>query len=85
MSYNKIGDFMKKEFINVKFGNNLRKIREEHGYNQYDFAVDCQISEAYYGRIERGEHSTTILMAFKIAKQLGIPLVDLFKEIDKEK
>jgi len=74
---------MKKDPINQKFGNRLRILREEDGFNQYDFAFECQISEAYYGRIERGEHSITIVTAFKISKTLGVPIVELFKEIDK--
>lgn len=41
-------------------GLNIRKYREEQGYTQNDFAKECQISRAYYGRIERGEHSITV-------------------------
>ncbi len=46
--------------INEKTGLNIRKYREEQGYTQNDFAEECQISRAYYGRIERGEHSITV-------------------------
>lgn len=67
--------------INQKVGNNIRKLREDQGYNQMDFAEECQISRAYYGRIERGEHSITLEMLEKIAKTLGVLIVELFDGI----
>jgi len=73
---------MEKDKININFGNKLRKLREENGYKQYDFAFDCDISEAYYGRIERGEFSPSLKTINKIAKTLGIPISQLLKDID---
>ena len=73
---------MKKDKININFGNKLRKLREDNGYKQYDFAFDCDISEAYYGRIERGEFSPSLKTINKIAKTLGIPISQLLKDID---
>lgn len=67
--------------INIKFGNKLRKLREDSGYHQYDFAYECDISDAYYGRIERGEHSPSLEILEKISKVLGIPLSELLKNI----
>ena len=75
---------MKKEKLNVIIGNRIRKLREKNGYNQYDFAYECEISDAYYGRIERGEHSTSTIILYKITKTLGISLSDFFIEIEKE-
>ena len=48
---------MKRENINLQFGNVLRKIREGRCMTQEEFSAFCGISRAYYGRIERGEHS----------------------------
>ena len=67
--------------INEKIGLNIRRYREEQGYTQNDFAEECQISRAYYGRIERGEHSITIETCEKICKTLGITLKMLFENI----
>lgn len=67
--------------INEKIGLIIRKFREEQGYTQNDFAEECQISRAYYGRIERGEHSITLETCEKICKTLGITLKDLFLTI----
>ncbi len=67
--------------INFYFGNNLRKIRESKGYSQDDFASLCNISRAYYGRIERGEHSITLDRCALIAQALGIHISDLFLDL----
>ena len=67
--------------VNVDFGNNLRKIRKTRKIPQDKFAELCDISRAYYGRIERGEHSATIEICDKIARALGLHISDLFKEL----
>ena len=67
--------------INQIIGQKIRNYRKEQGYNQEDFAEECQISRAYYGRIERGEHSITLDTCQKISKTLGISLSQLFHNI----
>lgn len=67
--------------INFYFGNNLRKFRESKGYSQDDFAALCHISRAYYGRIERGEHSITLDRCALIAQALGVHISDLFVDL----
>lgn len=49
--------------------------------SQEKFADLCNITRAYYGRIERGEHSITIETCQKIASALEIPLYLLFKDL----
>ena len=49
--------------------------------SQQEFAEICEISRAYYGRIERGEHSATIDKCQKIANALNVRLADLFTEM----
>jgi len=66
------------ESIDFLFGNNLRKFREAHDYSQESFAEICGISRAYYGRIERGEHSATLDKCQKIATALGVHISELF-------
>ncbi len=68
------------ENINVQFGNILRKMREARGWTQEEFAMRCDISRAYYGRIERGEHSITLDLCRKISDALGISLAALFTD-----
>lgn len=67
--------------INVQFGNELRKIRETRGMTQEAFALYCGISRAYYGRIERGEHSATLDICRKISDALGISISELFANL----
>ena len=67
--------------INEKVGMNIRNLRESGGFSQVDFAEECQISRAYYGRIERGEHSITLETCEKIAKTLGVPISRLLSNI----
>jgi len=71
---------MKNE-VDIYFGNSLRKIRESRCMSQADFAEACSISRAYYGRIERGEHSATVEMCDRIATALGLHISDLFIEL----
>lgn len=67
--------------INVAFGNVLRKYREGRGFTQQEFAEICEISRAYYGRVERGEHSLTVEKCYQIAQALNVRMVDLFTKI----
>ena len=55
-----------------------KKYREGRNLNQDEFAELCGISRAYYGRIERGEHSPTVEKCHRIASALNIRLADLF-------
>jgi len=67
--------------INYQFGNILRQYREAKGLSQEQFAALCEISRAYYGRIERGEHSITLETCKKIADALSLPISVLFQDL----
>ncbi|MDM0825067.1 helix-turn-helix domain-containing protein [Clostridium perfringens] len=67
--------------INLYFGNNLRKFREEKHLTQEEFAEKCNISRAYYGRLERGEHSISLDLCKNIADYLGIHISALFLDL----
>ena len=73
--------FMKWNDINIQFGNVIRKIREGRGMSQEDFSELCGISRAYYGRIERGEHSVTLELCQKISDSTGLSLSEIFEDI----
>lgn len=70
-----------KQNIDYFLGNIIRKYREQRKLSQEDFANMCNISRAYYGRIERGEHSMTIEKCKRIADALDIPLYYLFMDL----
>lgn len=67
--------------INKEIGLVIRKHREERGLSQEKFANYCNVSRAYYGRIERGEFNPTIELCFRISSSLGIRLQDLFEDL----
>ena len=69
--------------INMALGDELRRYREARHLSQIEFAEMCGISRAYYGRIERGEHSATIELCSKIANALNIRLYDLFENLSE--
>ena len=71
-------------FLNLQSGNfyiTLRKFREGRGYTQEEFAEICDISRAYYGRSERGEHSLEVEKCQQIAQAPNVWLADLFAEL----
>ncbi|MFT4005544.1 MAG: helix-turn-helix transcriptional regulator [Lacrimispora sp.] len=72
---------MSKNNVNVDFGNILKKTREARKMSQEEFAEFCDISRAYYGRIERGEHSITLDLCSKISQALGISIASLFEDL----
>jgi DNA-binding XRE family transcriptional regulator len=67
--------------VNAALGGVLRRYREGRGLAQDEFAELCGISRAYYGRIERGEHSPTVERCQLIASALNVRLADLFSEL----
>ncbi len=67
--------------INIQFGNVLHRIREGRRLSQEQFAELCGISRAYYGRIERGEHSVTLELCQKISEATGLSFAELFEDI----
>lgn len=67
--------------INMQFGHILRKIREGRQMTQEEFAEFCGISRAYYGRIERGEHSATLELCQKVSEATGLSFVEIFEDI----
>ena len=62
----------------VKFANNIKKYREQKGYNKSRMSelVGCDLS--YIGKIERSEKYPNLKMIFKIAEALEVPAKNLF-------
>ena len=67
--------------INLQFREILRKLREGRNMTQEEFAGLCGISRAYYGRIERGEHSATLELCQRISEATGLSFSELFADI----
>ena len=68
-----------KRKLQIEIGNRIRKLREEKGIAQQNFAHDCNIEKSNYHRIEAGNTNPTIYTLHKIALNLGDSLSELVK------
>lgn len=55
-----------------QFGENIRKLRKQLGFNQEELADEAKIERSYMGTIERGERNPTLLKVYRIAKALKV-------------
>ncbi len=74
---------MAEEELAKRFGELLRRLRQERGYSQEDFSFRVGLHQTYVSSVERGERNVTIGTANKIARALGITLADLFGELER--
>ena len=66
--------------INQNIAKNLNKIRKEKGLTLNDLAEVSGVSKSMLSEIERGGTNPTILVLWKIADGLKIPLTQLISE-----
>lgn len=68
----------KVEDIERIFVSNLKRLREQSGMSQEKLSIASKLSRAYVGRIEQnGEKNITIRTISRIARVLGVTVVDL--------
>lgn len=72
---------MRKNDNLVAMGRKIRKIREDKGYSQEEFAAIAEFDRAYYGAIERGERNVSAINLIRIAKHLKVEVGELFPKI----
>ena len=60
-----------------RLGRNVRRLREEKGWSQEDFADRAGIHRTYVSDIERGRRNPTIIVVEKLAKPLDVPAGEL--------
>ena len=63
-------------------GRKIRKLRQDKGLSQEEFAHSADIDRSYVGQIERGERNLAFSNIFKIARALGVKVSDLTEGID---
>ena len=63
--------------ILLKFAEKLQKLRKERGLSQEALALLCDIDRTYIGRIENMKRNPSLEILNKIAKGLGIKLIEL--------
>lgn len=59
-------------------GQQIRRLRDEKGLSQEEFAGLADVDRAYYGGVERGERNVAALNLIKIATSLGVEVGKLF-------
>jgi len=64
----------------IKFGQAVRKLREDRDYSQEEFANVVGVHRTYMGGIERGERNITLTTIYKIARALAVSPQSLFIE-----
>ncbi|WP_163411242.1 helix-turn-helix domain-containing protein [Flavobacterium ajazii] len=62
----------------LRFGANLKFIRESKNITQAQVAIDCDCDVSVISRIERGAVNTSLSNIKLISKALGIKTKDLF-------
>ena len=60
-------------------GNNVRRIRQEKGLTQEQFAERSGFSQQYISSLENGRRNPTIVTIYEIATALGVSHIDLVK------
>jgi transcriptional regulator with XRE-family HTH domain len=58
--------------IRTRLGKNVRRLREEKGWSQEDYADRAGIHRTYVSDIERGRRNPTVTVVEKLAKPLGV-------------
>ena len=74
---------MEKEALARRFGALIRRLRLERHNSQEMLGEVCWIDRTYVGMIERGEVNDSLAMVTKLARGLGLSLVDLFAEFER--
>jgi transcriptional regulator with XRE-family HTH domain len=59
---------------------NLRRLRQDKGLSQEEFADRADINRNYVGMLEREEHAATVDMLEKLAEVLDVPPARLLTE-----
>jgi transcriptional regulator with XRE-family HTH domain len=62
---------MAEEMLARRFGELVRRLRQERGYSQEEFSFRVGLHQTYISSVERGERNVTIQTADRIAKALG--------------
>jgi transcriptional regulator with XRE-family HTH domain len=63
--------------ICTRLGQNLRRLRQEQGWSQEDYADRAGIHRTYVSDIERGRRNPTITIVEKLAKPFGVKTASL--------
>ena len=68
----------------VQFGKALKELRKAKNLTQTELAECANLSENYYGKLERGERNISIFQFYKISVSLKLDLNAFFLSITKK-
>ena len=62
-----------------QIGTRIKKLRTAQGLSQEALAKRAKISREYVNRLEAGQYDPTVSVARRLAKALGVPLMELLE------
>jgi transcriptional regulator with XRE-family HTH domain len=68
-----------KDELKRRFGARLRQLRKAQKLSQEKVALKAGIDRSYFGAIERGENSVSLVNIHRIADALGVSPDELFR------
>jgi transcriptional regulator with XRE-family HTH domain len=71
--------------IRVIIGKNIQRYRRERSLSQEELSFRSESSRAYISGLEAGRRNPTALSLVKFAKALGVSVVDLITENNKDR
>jgi len=69
--------------LRVAFGMTIKTLRQKAGIRQEYLAWESGVDRAYVGGLERGEHTPTLKIIYKLLPRLGVTFPKFAKEFDK--
>lgn len=63
----------------VQLKNTIKRLRFERGMTQEELALRTGVSRQTIMSIERGQTNPSVLLAYKIAAALAVPVTDVFQ------
>ena len=58
--------------------NRLEELRKQHGITQEELADILSVSRQTIGSLENGRYNPSILLAFKLARDFGMSIEEIF-------
>lgn len=68
--------------IQIEFGKRIKKLRNETGLSQEKFALKIGMDRTYYASVESGKRNISLKNIEKIANGFGIPISQLFSDLE---
>jgi len=65
--------------------NRLEELRSQRGWTQQELAERVGVSRQTIISLERGRYNPSILLAFRLAHQFGIPIESLFLYTEEDR